>query len=404
MFDPARPMSEASFGPPAAPPPAKPSRVVRHLLVFGLVALVAVYALIVFLTRGVWTADATPHDGVRTTFTARTLDGSAPSADALSTTKEILQKRVGDLGGSPSDVVVDGQVLTVVAPGTEDDVRSIGQVGLLYVRPVIHSIPAEAATSPTAATATTAPPGTSPAVAPTTPAPPTPPPPPSGGYAQRVADEKALRQSNEQQIQILAMQFQATRCKDDDVLAGNDDPKLPLITCSQDGKTVYLLGPAILKTEQVKSATSGLDEQTGSYVVYLEFNRDGADTWADFTAANVGTQTAFTLDTRVVSAPVIQEAIPGGRTQISGVDFTANSARDFANVLSHGVLPLTLTFDVSKPVAFPAKVRPIAPRIALIAGGAAVALVVIFGVLYLVRTRPRRVGVPGPYMAPGPLQ
>ncbi|WP_197420295.1 hypothetical protein, partial [Mycobacterium sp. NAZ190054] len=35
------------------------------------------------------------------------------------------------------------------------------------------------------------------------------------------------------------------------------------------------------------------------------------------TAANIGTQTAFVLDSQVVSAPVIQEAIPGGRTQIT---------------------------------------------------------------------------------------
>ena len=54
--------------------------------------------------------------------------------------------------------------------------------------------------------------------------------------AQRIADEKELRQSSDQQIQILALQFQATRCGEDDVLAGNDDPNLPLVTCSQDGK------------------------------------------------------------------------------------------------------------------------------------------------------------------------
>ena len=72
------------------------------------------------------------------------------------------------------------------------------------------------------------PPGTSPA-------------PPSNDrdvpLATRIQDEKKLRQSTEQAIQILAMQFQATRCGQDDVLAGNDDPNLPLVTCSTDGKT-----------------------------------------------------------------------------------------------------------------------------------------------------------------------
>ena len=62
----------------------------------------------------------------------------------------------------------------------------------------------------------------------------TPPPTPNRRTAasERIADEKQLRQSTDQQIQILALQFQATRCNDDDVLAGNDDPNLPLVTCS----------------------------------------------------------------------------------------------------------------------------------------------------------------------------
>ena len=136
--------------------------------------------------------------------------------------------------------------------------------------------------------------------------------------AQRIADEKELRQSTDQQIQILALQFQATRCGEDDVLAGNDDPNLPLITCSQDGKEVYLLDKSIISGEQIENASSGLDQQQGEYVVDVQFKGDATKIWADFTAANVGTQTAFVLDSEVVSAPEIREPIPGGRTQITG--------------------------------------------------------------------------------------
>ena len=82
-------------------------------------------------------------------------------------------------------------------------------------------------------------PSPSPSPAPGTSAPPapgTPPAPPPNDkdvpLATRIQDEKKLRQSGEQAIQILAMQFQATRCGQDDVLAGNDDPNLPLVTCS----------------------------------------------------------------------------------------------------------------------------------------------------------------------------
>ena len=75
-------------------------------------------------------------------------------------------------------------------------------------------------------------------------------------------------------------------------------------------------------------------------MVDLQFKGDAADTWANFTAANIGTQTAFTLDSQVVSAPAIQEAIPGGRTQITG-QFTADSAKELANLLKYGSLPLS---------------------------------------------------------------
>lgn len=116
-------------------------------------------------------------------------------------------------------------------------------------------------------------------------------------------------------IQFLALQYEASRCGQDDILAGNDDPNLPLVTCSTDHKTAYLLAPSIISGDQIANATSGLDQRTGGYVVDLQFKSSAADTWANFTAAHVGTQTAFTLDSQVVSAPQIREAIPGGRTR-----------------------------------------------------------------------------------------
>ena len=75
------------------------------------------------------------------------------------------------------------------------------------------------------------------------------------------------------------------------------------MTCSTDHSQVYLLDKSIISGEQIKNANSGLDTQRGEYVVNLEFKPDAARIWADFTAANVGTQTAFTLDSQVVSAP-----------------------------------------------------------------------------------------------------
>jgi preprotein translocase subunit SecD len=197
--------------------------------------------------------------------------------------------------------------------------------------------------------------------------------------ADRIQDEKKLRQSSEQAIQILALQFQATRCNQDDVLAGNDDPNLPLVTCSQDGKEVYLLDKSIISGEGIANASSGLDQQRGEYVVDVEFKGDAGKTWADFTAANVGTQTAFVLDSKVVSAPQIQEAIPGGRTQITG-HFTADSARELANVLKYGSLPLS--FESSEAETVSATLGLSSLRAGLIAGAVGLAAVLLYALLY----------------------
>jgi preprotein translocase subunit SecD len=416
----------------------------RYLTLF-LVLLVGVY-LLVFLTGDKQAKAKLGIDlqgGTRVTLTARTPDGSAPTREALDQAQQIISARVNGLGVSGSEVIIDGSNLVITVPGNDSsEARNLGQTARLYIRPVIHVIPAQGqGQQPPAATPPGAPPGGAPGLPPgappgappaglpgsapaepgapvsppspaeqappaetpapqprpypqeppPTPAPPpptpgappsppgTPPPPDKQTLAQRIADEKQLRQSNDQQIQILALQFQATRCNDEDVLAGNDDPNLPLVTCSQDHKEVYLLDKSIISGEQIKSADSGLDQQRGEYVVTVQFNDEASRIWSDFTAANVGTQTAFVLDSQVVSAPEIQEAIPGGRTQITG-RFTADSARTLANVLKYGSLPLS--FESSEAETVSATLGLTSLRAGLIAGAIGLALVLVYSLLY----------------------
>jgi preprotein translocase subunit SecD len=410
----------------------------RYLTLF-LVLLIGAY-LLVFLTGDKQAKPKLGIDlqgGTRVTLTARTPDGSAPTREALNQAQQIISSRVNGLGVSGSEVIIDGSNLVITVPGSDSsEARNLGQTARLYIRPVIHVIPAQGQQPPAATPPGAPPPGAPPGAPPEappglppaepgsapaepgapslpaeqtppaetpapqprpypqepppTPAPPPPTPgappapgaPPPGGkqtLAQRIADEKQLRQSTNQQIQILALQFQATRCNDEDVLAGNDDPNLPLVTCSQDGKEVYLLDKAIIKGEQIKNADSGLDQQRGEYVVTVQFNDEASRIWADFTAANVGTQTAFVLDSKVVSAPQIQEAIPGGRTQITG-RFTADSARELANVLKYGSLPLS--FESSEAETVSATLGLSSLRAGLIAGAIGLAAVLLYSLLY----------------------
>jgi preprotein translocase subunit SecD len=407
-------------------PPVHPY---RYLAAF-LIMLIAAYAAVFF------TGDRKPEPklgidlqgGTRVTLTARTPDGSVPTRDSMDLAKTIINDRVNGLGVSGGEVVTEGDNLIIITvPGNDSSgVRDLGQTARLYIRPVIHAIPAEGqgqqppaqglpggplgapglpgdpAGAPGLPGGPPGAPGLPPAAPPTEPAPqprpypeeppPTPPPPapppappappkPGGDRTKQISDEKALRQSTEQQIQVLAMQFQATRCNDKykDALAGNDDPKLPLVTCSQDHKTVYLLAPSIISGEGIKDASSGLDSQRGQYVVDLEFKGDASTVWADFTAANVGTQTAFTLDSEVVSAPEINEAIPGGRTQITG-DFNAQKAKDLALVLKYGSLPLS--FESSQAETVSATLGLTSLRAGLIAGAIGLALVLLYSLLY----------------------
>ncbi len=399
----------------------------RYLAVF-LVLVIGAYLLVFF------TGNKEPdpklgidlQGGTRVTLTARTPDGSPPTQDALNQAQQIISARVDGLGVSGSEVIIDGQNLVITVPGNDgSEARSLGQTARLYIRPVIHAIPAEGAGPPQEAPlpgmppgavpgmppgavpgmppggAPGVPPGAPPAEAPATPQPrpfpaqpapsPSPGPEPAPGpepgplqnddapLAERIQDEKQLRQSGEQAIQILAMQFQATRCGEEDVLSGNDDPNLPLVTCSVDGDEVYLLDSSIISGEGIANATSGLDQQRGENVVDVEFKSDAGDVWAEFTAANVGTQTAFVLDSQVVSAPQIQEAIPGGRTQITG-QFTADSARELANVLKYGSLPLS--FESSEAETVSATLGLSSLRAGLIAGAVGLAAVLLYSLLY----------------------
>ena len=66
----------------------------------------------------------------------------------------------------------------------------------------------------------------------------------------------------------------------------------------------------------------------------MTFNQEGAAIFGRVTAANVGRQLAIVLDGELQSAPVIQDAITGGRAQITG-NFSLLEAQRLASVLEN---------------------------------------------------------------------
>jgi SecD/SecF fusion protein len=78
--------------------------------------------------------------------------------------------------------------------------------------------------------------------------------------------------------------------------------------------------------------------QTGQIEVTMQMTPAAASRWAQVTGSNVGNHIAIVLDNRVYSAPVVNQKISGGNSQISG-NFDIREAQDLANVLKAGKLP-----------------------------------------------------------------
>jgi len=99
----------------------------------------------------------------------------------------------------------------------------------------------------------------------------------------------------------------------------------------------------------VKAKTDFSSRGFGEPYVSLTLNPKGAQAFADITAANIGKRLAIVLDGKVVSAPVIRSAIPGGQAMIEG-NFTANEANDLANILESGSLPAPVVVEEERTV------------------------------------------------------
>ena len=171
-------------------------------------------------------------------------------------------------------------------------------------------------------------------------------------------------------------------CTGDDPLIGQDDYDKPLATCDEDGTAKYILGPGFIEGTEIEDAAAQVDQSGGGFVVTLTFKSTGSKLWADYTTNHVQEQAAFVLDSRVVSAPTINEPIIGGNTQISGGQggFSQREASDLANVLKYGSLPLS--FDSSEAETVSATLGLASLQAGLIAGAIGIALVFVYCLFY----------------------
>jgi len=98
-----------------------------------------------------------------------------------------------------------------------------------------------------------------------------------------------------------------------------------------------------LDGERITNARINFDEKNKPYTL-MSMDADGAREWARITEENIERSVAVVLDGLVYSFPVVQGKITGGQSQITG-DFTVDEAKDLANLLKAGQLPVPVTIE-----------------------------------------------------------
>lgn len=141
-------------------------------------------------------------------------------------------------------------------------------------------------------------------------------------------------------------------------------------------------GSVVLEGTDVADATGGAIQQQNSssreYVVDLTLTDEGKTKFAEATQNNVGKQIAIIYDNGVLSAPRVNEAITGGKAQISGME-SVERAQELASYIRIGSLSLELTELRSSVVA--AQLGEEAISTSLIAGLIGLIIVILFMII-----------------------
>jgi preprotein translocase subunit SecD len=140
-------------------------------------------------------------------------------------------------------------------------------------------------------------------------------------------------------------------------------------------QTVY---HTIMTGKELQTVNVGVGP-TGAPAIDFGLSGEGAQVFAQHTAANVGKILTITLDKRVVSAPGIEGPIPDGQGQISG-SFTAESANALAVQLRYGSLPIPLKVVETRVIG--PTLGEDSLRKSLVAGAVGMSIVMLFMAIY----------------------
>ncbi|MFD6471247.1 protein translocase subunit SecD [Streptomyces goshikiensis] len=391
-------------------------------------ALAIILIAMVALTAGMFlTKQTTPRLGIdlaggtSITLKAKSEPGKPDAINPtnMNTAVGIIERRVNGLGVTEAEVQTQGKdhiIVNIPKGMNEQQAREqVGTTAQLYFRPVLaftSGEPAAPNASPSASPSGSGAPKAgdgkkaSPSATPSSSAtsqgralsealkaPGSPTPSPSASESKKADDNKAptpsATPSPDAAASALQAKFAALDCTDEKqraTAAQGVKPEDPMVACGQRGDTwgKWVLGPAAVNGQDVDDAKGQIDQQSGQWIVTMQFTDKGADKFAKITgdlAAKQPPQNQFAivLDGQVISDPSVSQALTGGNAQISG-GFTQQSAQDLGNMLSYGALPLSFQEDSVTTVT--AALGGEQLKAGLIAGAIGLLLVVIYLLVY----------------------
>jgi preprotein translocase subunit SecD len=348
------------------------SHATRSLVILGVLVL-ALAGLLV--GANIW-SDAGPapklgldlKGGTQMVLEPKVTGGESVSPEQLSQARDIIVQRVDAGGVSGAEVTTQGDrniVVSLPEVPSQETKNALQQSSQMQFRPVLavgDGLPQPSASpSPT----------------------------PSPSASEQATAEPTGPTDLAWITPEVQQEFDALDCTDPAALDNLvDDPAKPLVTCSDDGTTKYVLGPVVVSGDTIEDATAGYatNQQgavTSEVEIALSFDSAGAAEYADIsremvTLPSPQNQMATVLDGRVIVAPYFQSAITDGRASITG-SFTIEEARTLADQLKFGALPLSFTLQTSTDISPTLGADQL--RYGLIAGLVGLLLVVVYSVL-----------------------
>jgi len=117
------------------------------------------------------------------------------------------------------------------------------------------------------------------------------------------------------------------------------------VTIDKDGKASVNVNTEYVSTgldgRYLDRAILEFDPTTREPIVSIQFDADGSALFEKVTRENVGKQVTIFLDNQIISSPTVNEAISGGKAQITG-SFTPIEAKTLVGRLNSGALPVPI--------------------------------------------------------------